>query len=280
MKTAFWLLFSFLSAFALSVQAAIPRASMILQRTSENAGSGIYQIDQEVQFPNGPDTLVLKETWMIENENNMKLLVTGAKELKDQVSFYIQVVNGNRTQAGSTKRITEDFIERYFNLRSSEAFAQVLAQMKLVPANVLAKKSFKPSKDPKDKEPDYQPENFIRLSRAGGTIAYAIGTPSQEDQDLPGFWIEQDQFVIRKFRLPTKAEVTADKYSSYARGLMYPRTQVIRWGSNQVTIQTISVSSRTKDAFAQFGQKAATKMEALNSLPAAATVEEFYKRFR
>ena len=147
--------------------------------------------------------------------------------------------------------------------------------MKLVPANVLSKKSIKSSKDA-----DYQPESFIRLSRAGGTIAYAIGTPSPEDQELPGFWIEQDQFVLRKFRLPTKAEVTADKYSSYARGLMYPRTQVIRWGNNQVTVQTISVSSRTKDAFNQFGQKAATKMEALNSLPAAATVEEFYKRFR
>jgi len=272
---------SFLGSFFISflflfqAHAAIPKASMILQRTSENAGSGIYQIDQEVHFPNGPDTLVLKETWLIENENNMKLVVTGAKELKDQVSFSIQIVNGNRIQSGSSKRITEDFIERYFNLRSPESFAQVLAQMKLVPSNVLAKKPVRNTK-----EVDSQSESFIRLSRTGGTIAYAIGTPAAENQDLPGFWIEQDQFVLRKFRLPTGAEIAADKYSSYARGFMYPRTQVLRWGNNQVTIQTISVSARGKETWAQFGQKTAQKMEALNALPAAALVEEFYKRFR
>jgi hypothetical protein len=264
-----------LASFVIQAQAAIPKASMILQRTSENAGSGIYQIDQEVHFPNGQETLVLKETWLIENENNMKLLVTGAKELKDQVSFFIQVVNGNRSQGTSTKRITEDFIERYFHLRNPEAFVQVLANMKLVPANVLGKKALRTSKDA-----DNQSESFVRLSRTGGTIAYALGTPTTEDQDLPGFWIEQDQFVLRKFRLPTKAEVTADKYSSYARGLLYPRTQIVRWGNNQVTIQTISVSSKTKDAWNQFGQKAVTKLDALNALPAAALVEEFYKRFR
>ncbi len=267
--------FIFVAFFVLQAQASIPKASMILQRTAENAGNGIYQIEQEVQFPNGQETLVLKETWLIENENNMKLLVTGAKELKDQVSFFIQVTNGNRTQSGSTKRITEDFVERYFHIRNPEAFVQVLANMKLVPANVLGKKVLKTSKDA-----DNQPENFVRLSRTGGTIAYAFGTPTTEEQELPGFWIEQDQFVLRKFRLPTKAEVTADKYSAYARGLMYPRTQVIRWGNNQVTVQTISVSAKTKDTWNQFGQKATTKMEVLNALPAAALVEEFYKRFR
>jgi hypothetical protein len=273
MRLAF--LLSFLFLVTIQAQAAIPKTSMILQRTSENAGSGIYQIDQEVHFPNGPDTLVLKETWMIENENNMKLLVTGAKELKDQVSFYIQVINGNRIQGSSNKRITEDFIERYFHLRNTESFAQVLIQMKLVPPHVLAKKPLRNLK-----EFDPQPENFIRLSRTGGTIAYAIGTPSADNQELPGFWIEQDQFVLRKFRLPTGVEVAADKYSAYARGLMYPRTQSVRWGANQVTVQTISVSSRTKEAWAQFGQKAVNKVEALNALPAAALVEEFYKRFR
>jgi hypothetical protein len=139
----------------------------------------------------------------------------------------------------------------------------------------MAKRPLKSAKDA-----DNQPESFIRLSRSGGSIAYAIGTPTDEDSDLPGFWIEQDQFVLRKFRLPTKVEVTADKYSTYARGLMYPRTQVVHWGNNQVTIQTISVSSKSKETWAQFGQKAVTKMDALNNLPAASLVEEFYKRFR
>lgn len=255
--------------------AAIPKASMILSRTSENAGKGYYQIDQEVQFANGHDTLVLKETWLIENENNMKLIVTGAKELKDQVAFMVQISGGMRTQGSVTRRAGEDFIEKYFHIRSPESFAQILAQMKLVPTNVLAKKT------PKNlKEWEYQPEPFVRLSRAGGVVAYAIGALPLQEKDPAGFWIEQDQFVIRKFRLPSEVEVTADRYSSYSRGLMFPRTRIVRWGPNQVTIQTISVSARGKETWSQFGLKTPPKTEALSNQQAASVVDEFYKRFR
>ncbi len=254
---------------------AIPRASLILQKTAENAGNGVYQIEQEVQFPNGQDTLVLKETWMIENENNMKLLVTGAKELKDQVSFFVQVINGNRTQGSSSKRITEDFIERYFHIRNPEAFAQVLTQMKLVPPGIMTKKTGRTSKDF-----EYQPESFLRLSRTGGVVDYAFGGVALQESEPPGFWIEQDEFVLRKFRLPSQVEVTADRYSLYGRGLNFPRTRVVRWGNNQVTIQTISVTARDRSAFAQFNSKAPARMEAINSQPASSVVDEFYKRFR
>lgn len=254
---------------------AIPKASMILQRTSENAGNGLYQIAQEVHFPNGQETLVLRETWLIENENNMKLVVTGAQELKGQVSFSVQVINGNKVENTSSGRITQDFIERYFHLRSTEALAQVMSQMKLVPNNVLAKKPLRSLK-----EIDHQPETFLRLSRTGGVVTYAFGALGGPEQELPGFWIEQDQFVIRKFRLPSLVEVTADQYSSYPRGLMFPRTRLVRWGNNQVTIQTISVSSKGKEAWASFAQKVPTRMDALANQPGFAVIQEFYKRFR
>jgi hypothetical protein len=258
--------------------AAIPRASMILQRTSENAGKGIYQIEQEVQFPNGQDVLVLKETWLIENENNMKLVVTGAKELKDQVSFVINVSNGNHSESGSSKRITEDFIERYFHLQSTESFIQVLNQLRLIPAAGINRKPFRRS--PKDKEFEYPAENYVHLARSGGAVTYAFGGIAMQEKEPPGFWIEQDQFLIRKFRLPTGVEVTADRYSAFAKGLMYPRTQVVRWGANQVTIQTISVNARSKEAWAQFNPKVANRTEALRNQAAGPLVEEFYKRFR
>lgn len=255
--------------------AALPKASLILQRTSENAGNGIYQIDQEVQFPNGQDTLILRETWMIENENNMKLIVTGVKELKDQVAFSIQISNGVRTQGAGPKRITDDFIERYFHFRSAENLAASLAHLKIVPNNVLRSKSPKNIKDI-----DFQPESFVRLTRSGGVITYAFGPPATPERETPGFWIEQDQFVIRKFRLPSEIEVIADRYSNYSRGLMFPRTRVVRWGNNQITIQTVSVSAKSKDAMAKFGLKSAPKMEALSNQQAASVIEEFYKRFR
>ena len=216
--------------------------------------------------------MVLRETWMIENENNMKLVVTGAKELKDQVAFSVQVINGN---IAGKKRVSEDFIERYFHLRSTESWAQVLNQMKLAPVGFLAKH---PVRNLKDVE--YQPENFVRLGRSGGVTAYEFGGVAFQEKEAPGFWIEQDQFVLRKFRLPSLVEVTADRYSSYARGLMFPRTRVVRWGTNQVTIQTISVSAKSKEAWAQFGTKVTPKLDALNNQPGAAVVDEFYKRFR
>lgn len=253
--------------------AAIPKSSLILQRLSENAGSGVYQIDQELQFPNGQDILVLKETWMIENENNLKLIVTGAKELKDQVAFSIQVSGG--THSVTKKRVSEDFIERYFHIRSAEVWAQTLGHLKLTPANVL---SHKPPRSLKDI--DNQPESFVRLARSGGVVTYAFGGLSSAENEAPGFWVEQDQFVLRKFRLPSLVEVTADRFSPYSKGMNFPRTRTVRWGSNQVTIQTISVSARSKEAFASFGLKGPTKMEALNNLPAAAIIEDFYKRFR
>lgn len=254
---------------------AIPKASMILQRTSENAGNGLYQIDQEVQFPNGPETLSLRETWLIENENNMKLLVTGTKELKGLVAFTLQIQNGNRLQESGGKRITEDFIERYFHFRTKEALAQSLAQMKLVPGNVLAHRPLRTLKDV-----DFQPENFVRLARSGGVVTYAFGPLANPTQETPGFWIEQDQFVIRKFRLLSSVEVSADQYSPYSKGLMFPRTRTVRWGDNQVTIQTISVSSRPKESWATFAQKVVPKTEPLASQPGSAIIQDFYKRFR
>ncbi len=253
--------------------AAIPKTQLILQRLSENAGSGVYQIDQEVQFSNGQDNLVLRETWMIDNENNMKLIVTGAKELKDQVAFSIQVTNGQHSV--TKKNTTEDFIERYFHIRSAQSWAQTLTQLKLIPTNALNRKPLRSIKDT-----EYQPENFVRLARSGGVIAYAFGGLPTQEMEPPGFWIEQDQFVLRKFRLPSQVEVVADRLSAYARSLNFPRTRTVRWGSNQVSIQTISVTPKSKENFAAFGLKGPVKMEALNNQQAAPVVDEFYRRFR
>lgn len=258
-----------------SAFAYIPKASMILSRTAENAGKGIYQVEQEIQFPNGADNVVLKETWLIENENTMRVAVNGGKELKDLVSFQINYANGVHNQAGQNRRLTEDFIERYFHFRSSEAFAQALSSMKIVSANVLAKKSLRNLKDA-----EYQPENFVHLSRVGGTVAYALGANADANGDKPGFWIEQDQFLIRKFRLPSSVEVSADRYNSYARGLNFPATRTVRWNNQQVTIQTISVKAVGKEALTAFANRTNPNKMNLGQIPAAAVIEDFYKRLR
>ena len=263
--------------FCSSSWVVIPKASLILQRLSENSGAGYYQIEQEVQFPNGLDNLILKETWLIENENSMKLIVTGAKDLKDLVSFSMTFSGGVRTQGALQKKLTDDFIEKYFHIRNPETLAQTFVQLKIAPVHFLSKKVIRSLKDV-----DNQPENFVRLARAGGVLTYAFGSPGDPEQPSqnPGFWIEQDQFLLRKFRLPDQIEVTADRYSNFSRGLSFPRTRIVRWGQNQVTIQTVSVQARSKEAWKNFGLRTPTKLDGLNGPAGSALIEEFYKRFR
>lgn len=275
MKTFSLILVSILTCVSSVSFAYIPKGQLILQKMTDNAGSGVYQVDQEVQFPNGNETLVLKETWLVDNENNMKVIVTGAKELKDLVAFAVTFQGGNRVVGGSPKKLGDDFIERYFHSRNAEALAQHMIQMKMASPQLLVKKPIRTLKDA-----DNQPENFVRLSRVGGVFAYAFGVPSLPEQSAPGMWVEQDQFVLRKIRLPSQAEVSADRYTSYSRGLSFPKTRVVRWDNNQVTIQTISVTAKGREAWASFGLKAPAKMDGLANQPAASLVEDFYKRFR
>lgn len=270
-----FILFTFALLLGIQSFAFIPKSNLIFQRLAENAGNGIYQIEQEVQFPSGSDLLALKETWLIENENNMKLLVTGTKELKDQIFFFVNFSNGIRTQSGAGRKLNESFFERYFHSRNSESFAESLVRMKVLPPQALARKAVRSLK-----EVDNKPESFVRLARTNGVISYAFGTPSEINQDNPGFWVEQDQFVLRKIRLPDQTEISADRYSNFARGLSFPRTRTVRWGINQVTIQTLSVTAKTKENWNNFSLKFPQKMDGLNNHPSAGIVEDFYKRFR
>jgi hypothetical protein len=268
--------------YSLTSQAFIPRGMLILQKTAENSGSGIYQIEQEVQFPMAQDHFVLKETWWVENENTLRLLVTGTKEYKDLIRMNFLYVGGQKLQLRDGKKqsekISEDFLEKYFHFRSPEAFANSLIALKIVPIAIFNKKPIRSMKDF-----EYQPEQFIRLSRVGGVIDYAFGTPSNPNskEGEPGLWIEQDQFVIRKLKLPSHAEITAEKHSQYSRGLMFPRKRTISWDNSSVQIQTLTVIRKSRQAslFSPTNLEL-TKIDAISSLPIRSTIEDFYKRFR
>lgn len=261
-----------------AAQAFIPKGMLILHKAAENSGSGTYVIEQEVQFPSSPESFVLKETWVIESENQMTLFVSGTKEFKDSVHWQVSYSGGQKTSVfGSkkqTSKITEDFLERYFHFRSSENFANLLISMKVVPASILNRRIPKTVKDVEN-----QPESFIRLSRSGGVINYAFGNPANPDEPekSPGFWFEQDQFVLRKLRLSSGVEVQAERFSPYPRGLMYPRKRNIHWENSQVQIQTLSVTAKSA---AHPSLSAASRIDGLDATPAKASVIEFYNRFR
>jgi len=280
-----WKIFLPLLSFAF-----IPKATTILQKTVDNDGSGIYTIEQEVQFPSAQEPLVLKETWIIENDNKMRLSVRGTHELKDKLHWVFLYENGNRylLQGGvkSVKRIDDDFIEKYFHFRKPETFANALVRMKVAPASLFAKKPLTHL----GHEPDVQSDPYLRLARVGGGIAYAFGLPAekvpgQQQEPLPpAFFIEQDQFVLRKFRLPSQVEVSADRYSVFARGLNFPRTRVVKWighdrSVDQVTLQTIHVQPRFEKTLS-LNLEDSTRPESTDLGAARPLVMEFYQRFR
>lgn len=266
---------SFFSLLLTTAFAFIPRGLLILDRVAENSGKGVYQIEQEVQFENGQGSLSLKETWLIESENSMRLTVTGMKELQDKVFFQVIYSGGNKSSSQGNQRVTTDFIERYFHFRSGEGLAQAMIQLKIVPSSIFAKRAVRNLKDT-----DYKPEPFVRLSRTGGVINYGFGPLSPESGDpAPGLWVEQDQFVITKLRLPTLAEVTANRYTGYSRGLQFPKSRTVTWGKNSVQLQTLSVVGKTKDAMKTLPKGTETRV-GLTGQPAEAIIQEFYSRFR
>lgn len=262
--------------------AYIPRAMLILHKTAENSGNGLYQIEQEVQFPTATEPIILRESWSIENESTMRLVVSGTKEYKDLIHLSFLYIGGQRLSiiAGQrqTKKIGEDFLEKYLHFRSSEFFANALINMKIVPATIFNKKIVKTTKDI-----EHSPENYVRLARTGGVLSYAFGLPSStEAADLnPGLWIEQDQFVVRKIRLPSQVEMQTERFTQYPRGLMFPRKRTIHWDNNTVQIQTLSVVSKSlQPSLFSVNSLDATKSDGLDSLSNKTMIEDFYKRFR
>jgi hypothetical protein len=257
--------------FWFSASAFVPRGLLILGRTVENAGKGSYQIELEVQFPNGQENLSLKETWQIDNENNLRLTVVGMKDWRDKVLFSELVNGGSKQTASGSSRITTEFLERYFHYRSVDNLAQSLIQMKIAPPALLTPKAIQVKKPG-----DFQAENFVRLARAGGVVNYAFGAAAEGEQ--PGLWIEQDAFVLRKLRLPTSVEMTAERYAQFGRGLQYPRARTVRWGTSSVQIQTLNVVAKNKEAIKPF--KPENNLSLLAGQPAELLVTEFYQRFR
>lgn len=282
-KLFFTLLISFLLP-ALAGAYILP-TRIILQKTSENAGTGIFAIEQEVQFSNGEGTLAVKETWLVDSDRTMRLTVTGGKDLQDRFKLQFlysggqkwSLVNGTR----KSEKTPEDFLEKYLNFRNPDNFGNHLAQLKIIPTHAMMKKPLIKS----DNDIKHESESWVRFSRTGGAVTYALGTPTPVDQEAgnPEIWIEQDSFVVRKLRLPSQVEMSANNYNQFAKGLSYPRARTIRWDNNTVNIRLISASPRPQTAVSLFQPTSLDsniKWDGLNALPAKEVITEFYSRFR
>lgn len=276
-----------LGLMSVSAQAYIPDYHMILSRVAENNGRGSYEIEQEVVFPADPEPLRVKETWIIKGEDDMSVTFTGLGSLKGLIQGRVVynrsekffIVDGQLRKAS----LGEDWWQPFFHFRYSRNIKPKIVALKMAPASSLeARKLIKT-----DDKTSYSEQNFMRLSRTGGVVNYAIGTPTPVSSPVatPGLWIEQDMFLVRKIRLPSQALITADDYSRYSRYQWLPKKTNVEWDQNQAQVfltRVDALSSRDKRNQLLEPKSLTAKDHGAPAykLPDHPVLREFYQRFR
>ncbi len=258
MKTL--LLLTLVQTFSLFSYGFILPLDLILEKNIALSGQKIISVEQDVYFKDGLQEVAVHESWLIEGDKNLKLTATGLGELKDIVKI-MAVYNGkNRTTLVGKNKLTEivgrDFFERYLSIRSIDSYKMYLNELTINPN--------------------------VRLSRANGVIAFAVGDMSTEILK-PQIWIGQDSFQIQKIRLPSEAEVVFDDYAVINTSLTYPKTKKLDWAGKTVVIKVRSISDKTKvsaETFYPRSLETPSEIFVSNKNSMGLMIEEFYKRFR
>lgn len=269
-----------LLAFTLQVSAYIPEYSMIASRAAEQHGRGSYMIEQDVTIRREAEAFTVRETWLVNGENSMRVSLEGRGPLKGLVSGAVIYEGNSRIFFDGSLRsqkLGDEWLEPFFHFRNSRFFRSKLVSMKVAPEASLKDRAPLASEG----EPNYEPPSFIRLSRTGGAIAWAIGvSPAQGES--PTLWLEQDQFVIRKFKTANQSVLRADQYSKYDDSFWYPRTRTYQFGAYTVQVQTLKVQPVSIKAASDARFKGATLVakKELLKLPEVDGLRDFYQRFR
>lgn len=279
---------SLLSLFASPAKAYVPSSRSIASRLARNSGKGVYAIEQEVQFRTGAETSTLRERWIVENGETMRLWVSSVSG--QPARFDAVYRDGKRTAPDffgnvRSSAIPAEFIERYSHARSSTDFLGSLIRAQVLPQSFLRERPrFTMANQNASTKAEIAGEPLVRLGRSGGVVDYVFGEPTPVDtsKNLPGVWIEQDAFALRRLRFPSQAEVTADQYSLQAGSIRFPSQRVVTWNDHTAIIRTISVKSvDANTASAVLNPASITVMEAKAAkLPEQTQVKEFYSRFR
>lgn len=266
-----------------AASAYIPEYSTITLHAADQHGKGLYHIEQEVTYRRGTDSQTVKEIWQVNGEGNQRLTIEGRGPLKGLVGGTIVFENSAKFFADPNgggvrqQRLGEDWLEPLFHFRSSHWFRNRLVNLKVTPPESMK------DRPPLNSEGDpvYEAPGFIRLARTGGGISWAIGVPPTVGQ-APTIWMEQDQFVMRKFRGASQAVLKADDYKKYEDGFWYPRSRTYTFGNYTIEVKTLSVKSTGKLASGDNRFKSSSLNPAKDALklPEVDGLREFYQRFR
>lgn len=285
-----------------TAHAAIPHSKTIVSRLARNSGRGVYIVEQEVRFA-GPEGIVLKERWLVQNGDNMRLIVQGQKA--GDFRWDALYRDGRRTattpaapsttgtigepgKETRTTHVSPDFFEPYLYQRYSAKYFDAFVRNKILPPSAAQDRprianinTYKPA-----------PETAVRYGRSGGVVTWVFGEPTPVDNatQFPGAWIEQDTFLLKKLRLLSQAEMTLSNHTNGGGGIKLARERSIVWKSNDpnvteprsATIKVTSVKNLPDKSLAPQFLPASISTSELKSarLPDATIVREFYSRFR
>lgn len=264
----------FLIAFiSLPVHAFIPRAQFILKQNSDLSGKGAYQIERTVHFREGINTFQLRETWIIDGENSLKVTVRNGNQVIYQALFLGEKrYDADRAPRGEIQ--PDSFYEKYFMVRQPRKWLEDLVRMKVLQSDSLQARVVRDTKEYK-----YVGDSNVRLARSQGNVTFALGATAPENS--PGFWFNQENFQLVRMRLPSGAEVRAERAISSGKNLSYPGDVAVTWQGKSVDIRTKSIEP-LKNVGKNFDPNTLSnaRWDTLVSTSLKPVIEEFYSRFR
>lgn len=233
----------------------------VVKKTVAKTGRTSISIDQEITFKVGKDSLKTQENWLIEGDRNLKVTANGLEPYKENIKVNslfnskqkTQVIGKNKTQTP----VGNDFYQRLMFIRSSDSFMQYVRELGI--------------------------SEKTRLSRADGRVCIAIGEPSQGEDKSPQIWIDQDDFLIRKIRMPSGTEINLSDYVKVNDDFWIAKTQIIKWAGATATVKVKNFSVKNAATIQQFypqNFELPTELTFNESSSIAQVVEDFYKRFR
>jgi hypothetical protein len=238
----------------------IPNLDFILKKNVATTGRQIVSIEQDVIFNIGSETATVKETWLIEGDKNLKLVARGQGELNQNINLHYLYNGKNRISVtGKNKNassLTHDFFQRLLFIRSANTFKNYIHELGI--------------------------NEGTRLSRTDGRIAFAIGEPSTEVLK-PQIWIDQEDFAIRKIRLPSEADISLSDISQVSKDLWVAKSQKISWANFTVQVKVKKISAKTTATLNQFYPQnldQPSEFSFSNRNDMNDIIDQFYKRFR
>ena len=242
-------------------QSYILPLDFVLKKASQKTGHSLVSIDYEVTFKNEKEQIKVFENWFIDGDRNLKVIATGADKYQNNIRLSTLFNAKNKIQVAGKVRntypISNEFFQKIPFTREKDDLIEFLKTNKIVTST--------------------------KLSRVDGRVCIAVGESSTDSNVYPMIWFDQDDFLIRKIRLPNDVEVLFSDYFKVTEDFWLAKRQVVNWGKNTATVvlkgYATKLNNKTQHfAIQNFDQP--TEVSFAESTPLTQAVEEFYKRFR